>query len=544
MAPIPKPLVLVILDGWGYTSTKTPGNAISEAQTPNLDKLYAEYPHTLLDASGEAVGLPHGEAGNTETGHLNIGAGRVVLQDLPRINMSIADGSYFENDAFIKAVEHVHDNQSTFHILGLLGAGGVHSNLEHIFALLHLAKENNVKRLAFHVITDGRDSPPTSALTYIGQLNEKIKTTKIGKISSISGRYYAMDRDHRWERTEKSYRTLTSGDGKIASTPEQAVNQSYRSGKTDEFIEPTIIVGSHDEQPVLIRENDSVIFANFRIDRPRQLTKAFVLPNFEDSANRKPGFDPYAVKYYKKHEVDTETQTKPFSRGDRIKNLFFVTMTEYERGLPVSVAFPPQPIQTPLGQVLAKKSLKQLRIAETEKERFVTYYFNGLREDPFPGEDLIIIPSPKVSTYDQQPQMSAPEITEAVLERVGEGLYDVMIINFANPDMVAHTGNLKATIDACQVVDGSVGQIVEKTLTVNGALIITADHGNAEQLLNPDSGAIITEHSSNPVPLILVSKQYHKSTKLPQGVLADIAPTMLQMLKISKPKEMTGRSLI
>lgn len=543
MSIIPKPLLLVILDGWGHAPPGE-GNAVSQAYTPNMDRYFKGYPHTLLSASGEAVGLPHGEAGNTETGHLNIGAGRIVLQDLPRINMSIADGSFFKNTAFLNAIEHVKSNKSRLHLLGLIGAGGVHSNIEHFFALLHLAKEHRINDLVIHAFTDGRDSPPTSALTYIRQFQEKLKNYDSARIASVSGRYYALDRDQRWLRTKKVYLALTKGEAHKSSSPEEAVNNSYSRGITDEFIEPTLIINSQIKKPLLIEENDSVIFINFRIDRPRQLTKAFVLPNFEESSNTKHGFDPYTVKYLKKHQAVYDMRAHPFTRGKRIKNLFFVTMTEYERGLPVSVAYPPQPVDNPLGQVLSQHNLKQLRIAESEKERFVTYYLNGLREDPFAGEDLIIVPSPQVKTYDLEPQMSAPELTEAVIERISEGMYDIIFINYANPDMVAHTGNLQAAVDACQVVDGCLSQLVDKTLKTNGALIVTADHGNAESMLSPKTGEPLTEHSTNQVPFILIGKFFSKKLSLAEGVLADIAPTMLQILKIAKPKEMTGKSLI
>jgi 2,3-bisphosphoglycerate-independent phosphoglycerate mutase len=544
MSPVPKPIVLLILDGWGL-APPGPGNAINLANTPNIDRYWNSSPHTRLEASGEAVGLPHGEDGNTETGHINIGAGQIVYQDLPRINMAIADGSFFQNQALIAAMAHVATYQSTLHLMGLIGAGGVHSNIEHLYALLHLCSMHKLEKVALHLFTDGRDSPPTSALTYVSQVKEKITSSGIGSIASIMGRFYAMDRDQRWERTQKAYLTLTKAEGHMAKSAEQAVNDAYEAGKTDEFIEPTVITNEDGSPKALIQENDAVIFFNFRIDRPRQLTKAFVLPNFETAAEKKPAFDPYAVKYYRRHIAYPQLQSKPFSRGERIKNLFFATMTEYERNLPIAVAFPPQPITMPLGRVLSERSLRQLRIAETEKERFVTYYFNGLREDPFPGEDRIIIPSPKVATYDLYPQMSAPEITETIIERIATGIYHVIIVNYANPDMVAHTGNIKSTITACEVVDECVGKVAEQTMAVGGATLITGDHGNAEELLNPETGAIDTEHSTFPVPFIIIEKSSQgNATMLQSGVLADIAPTMLQLLKVPKPPQMTGHALI
>lgn len=544
MTPVPKPIVLLILDGWGL-APPSQGNAIALATTPNIDRYWNSYPHTRLEAAGEAVGLPHAEDGNTETGHLNIGAGHIVYQDLPRINMSIADGSFFENQAFAAAAAHVRNYGSTLHIMGLIGAGGVHSNIEHLYALLHFASLHKLEKLALHLFTDGRDSPPTSAQIYLSQVKAKIQYSGVGEIASIMGRFYAMDRDQRWERIEKAYFAITKGQGHLRKNPEEAIADAYGAGKTDEFIEPTVIINEDGSPKATVQENDALIFLNFRIDRPRQLTKAFVLPNFEAAAEKRPGFDPYAIKYFRRHAAYPQLQSKPFTRGERIKNLFFVTMTEYERGLPVSIAFPPQTITLPFGRVIAERNLRQLRVAETEKERFVTYYFNGLREDPFPGEDRIIIPSAKVATYDQFPQMSAPEITETVNERIATGIYHVIIVNIANPDMVAHTGNLRATMTACQVTDSCVAEIAQKAMSVGGATIVTADHGNAEELFNPETGEVDTEHSTFPVPFIYIERsQTGKAAMLPTGVLADIAPTMLQLLRIPKPPEMTGRSLL
>lgn len=544
MNTIPKPLVLTILDGWGL-APPGPGNAVELANTPNLDKFWNSYPHTKLESSGESVGLPHGEDGNTETGHLNIGAGQIVYQDLPRINMSIADGSFFENQAFMSAAGHVHSYNSTLHILGLIGAGGVHSNIEHLFALLHFSRLQKITDVAIHLFTDGRDSPPTSSMTYISQLRQKMQTSVVGKIASVMGRFYAMDRDNRWERTEKAYMALTKGEAHKNHSVEDAIKDAYLAGKTDEFIEPTIIVDDNGQPKGLIKENDAVIFFNFRIDRPRQLTKAFVIPNFKEEAEKSSSFDPYAIKYFRRHVASPTLQSKPFERGEQIKNLFFATMTEYEKDLPVSIAFPPQVVEMPIGRILAEKNLRQLRLAETEKERFVTYYFNGLREKPFPGEDRIIIPSQKVTTYDLAPQMSAYEITQTIQERVSTGIYNVIVVNYANPDMVAHSGNLQATINACEVVDECIKRVANTVLSVGGALIISSDHGNAEELLNPESGEIDTEHSTFPVPFILISNEHKgKATMLQTGVLADIAPTMLKLLMIQKPQMMTGRALI
>ncbi len=536
-----KPLVLIIMDGWGI-APPGPGNAISQAKLNFLPRFWADYPHGKLAASGEAVGLPKGEDGNTETGHLNLGAGRVVYQDLPRINMAIADGSFFQNEAFLSAISHAEGHMSNLHILGLIGSGGVHSNMEHLFALLWFCKNSAFNRVFLHLITDGRDSPPKSALIYIRQVEDEINRVGVGTIASISGRYYAMDRDQRWERTEKAYVALTEGKGLFANSPTEAVKKAYDAGKTDEFIEPTLIVRG--TGPIaLIKHNDSVIFFNYRIDRPRQLTKAFVLPDFSQTA-RISGYDPYAIKYYKKHTVIAETH-EPFKRNLFLENQQFVTMTEYEKKLPVQVAFPEQVVVNPLGNVIADAGLRQLRVSETEKERFVTYYFNGQRDDAFPNEDRLIVPSAKVSTYDLKPEMSAYEITEQVLQRLQQKVYDFIIINFANPDMVAHTGNLTAATRACEVTDECVGKLVNQILNMEGACIITSDHGNVEEMVDPVSGGIDTEHSTYPVPVFCISKDMQgKSAELPSGMLADIGPTVLSMMGIAIPTTMNGRNLL
>lgn len=534
---------LIILDGWGIAKAG-PGNAISLTKTPNFNKFWSLYPHAQLAASGEAVGLPRGEDGNTETGHLNLGAGRIVYQDLPKINLSIADGSFFKNKTFLEAINHVKKNRSKLHLLGLIGSGGVHSNIEHLFALLHLCKEQNLNSNVFlHLITDGRDSPPTSALEYLTNVTTEIQRLKIGKIASIMGRYYAMDRDRRWDRTEKAYLALTQGVGNTANTPEEAIKNAYSQKQTDEFIFPTIIVENN--KPVsLISPNDSVIFFNFRIDRPRQLTKAFVLDNFEKDA-AKVSFDPYTIKYYKRHFLENGIAYPVFKRGEKIKNLFFVTMTEYEANLPVSVAFPPQMIDMPLGRIISEKGLKQLHVSETEKERFVTFYFNGFREKPFPGEDRLIIPSPHVPTYDLKPEMSAYEMTEALIKKITETNYSFFVINFANPDMVGHTGVIPAAIKAIEATDQCIGRIVNTTLALEGSCIITADHGNVEEMINMQTGEVDTEHSTNPVPAIIISNKLQgKTQELKSGILADIAPTILSLMDIPKPANMTGRDLL
>lgn len=540
-----KPVVLIVLDGWGIAP---PGraNAISLAKLPNYSHLWYSYPHAVLAASGEAVGLPRGERGNTETGHLNLGAGRIVYQDLPRINLSIADGSFFKNPAFIKAIDFAKKNNGKLHLLGLVGSGGVHSNIEHLFALLHICKEQQFSSVFLHLITDGRDSPPTSARIYIDQIKRELETIGLGQIASIMGRYYGMDRDMRWERTEKAYRALTQGQGERSVSPEEAITTSYARSITDEFIEPTLIVNADNVPKTLIGSNDAVIFFNFRIDRTRQLTKAFVLADFTREAARSAGFDPYAIEYYKSHVAYHIAMTEPFQRGSKMDNLFFVTMTEYERGLPVDVvAFPPEAITMPLGRILSNHEFHQLRTTETEKERFVTYYFNGQREEAFALEDRIIIPSPKVPTYDLKPEMSSYELTNAIVDQLKRRLYQFVLINFPNADMVGHTGVLGAAVIACETIDNSLGRIVPEILSQDGYCIITADHGNVEEMIDPTTGGINTEHSTYPVPFIIIGKEFEGQAKeLASGILADVAPTVLSLFGIEKPSTMTGRNLL
>jgi len=533
-----KPVVLIILDGWGLAPA-SPGNAISQAKIPNFRKYWAVYPKTQLQASGEAAGLPKGERGNSEAGHLNLGAGSIVFQDLPRINMAIADGTFFQKKAFLRAVEHVRKNQSRLHLLGLIGAGGVHSSVEHLLALIRFAKSKNINDVYLHLFTDGRDSPPTSAINYILKVEEELKNLGIGKIATLIGRYYAMDRDNRWERTQKAYDLLVLGKGEPATNPVEAIKKSYAAGKTDEFIEPIVL----DSQGI-IKDNDAVIFFNFRIDRPRQLTKAFVLPNFETLEIKKVSFDPYAERYgLKIYEVPKGTTT--FKREKILKNLLFVTMTEYEKNLPTPVAFPPEAVKMPLARVLSEQGLRQLHIAESEKYPHVTVFFDGGRETPFVGEDWVEIPSPKVATYDLKPEMAAFELTDQVLKRLKGNMYDFVLVNFANPDMVGHTGVISAGIKACEAVDACLGKIVETVLNLNGACIVTADHGNVEEMINLTTGEIDTEHSTNPVPFIVVHKKYnHGGRVLPRGILGDVAPTILGILGIEKPQLMMGKNLL
>lgn len=535
-------VVLIVLDGWGV-APPGPGNAVTQANLPNFTSYWSSFPHTRLVASGEAVGLPHDEKGNSETGHLNLGAGRVVYQDLPRISMSIADGSFFNIPAFLNASEHVRQGNSNLHLIGLIGQGGVHSNMEHLFALLRFAKEEGLKNVFLHLFTDGRDSPPTSALTFVNQVEAVASEIGIGEIATLMGRYYGMDRDNRWERTEIAYRALVEGKGDKTQNAGVAVKKSYDAGLTDEFVKPVIVVDRQQDILPRISQGDSVIFFNFRIDRPRQLTKAFVTQDLQSLVGQKAAFDPYTELYYKKTYLPRPIE-KVFDRGPKIPDLFFVTMTEYEKGLPVEVAFPPVVVSLPLGRVLAERNLRQLRLTETEKERFVTYYFNGQRERPFVGEDWIIIPSPKVPTYDLKPEMSSYEITDVLVRKVKEETYDFILVNYACPDMVGHTGVLEAGIKACEAIDGCLRKAITTIRNLGFTAIITADHGNIEEMINLKTGQVDTEHSSHPVPFIVVNNEFlGKPANLPSGILADVAPTVLSLMGIN-PYQFSGRSLL
>jgi 2,3-bisphosphoglycerate-independent phosphoglycerate mutase len=537
----PKPVVLLILDGWGIGPDNA-GNAILRAQTPNIHKFWSAFPHTQLTASGEAVGLPHGEDGNTETGHLNIGAGSIVYQDLPRINMSMADGSFNTTPAFQHAFAHVRKNQSTLHLMGLIGSGGVHSNIEHLYALLNLCMKEGISNVYIHGFTDGRDSPPTAGITYIQQIQDFCTGIGVGKIATLMGRYYGMDRDKKWERIERAYNALTLANENCVTDPIPAIQAQYDKGITDEFLDP-MSVCDPDGRKRVINDNDAVIFFNYRIDRPRELTRSFVLPNFEHDGFAD-SFDPYSIKYEKSH-LKQAAGGQVFTRQKIIKNLYFVTMTKYEDNLPVDIAFPPQIVKNPLGKIFSDRGLQQLRMAESEKERFVTFYMNGQREVIYPGEDRIILPSKGVKSYDQSPEMSAREITAYMLQQIQLKKYDVIICNFANADMVAHTGNLEATIKACEVLDECVGKIVNEVTNMGGVTFITADHGNAEELINNSNGEVDTEHSIFPVPFMIIGKQFlNQPTMLRSGILADVAPTILSVMHIPKPESMTGRALI
>lgn len=533
-------VLLIILDGWG-NGPDYPGNARKLAKTPTMDMLEHSFPYTELLASGEAVGLPKGEDGNTETGHLNIGAGRIVYQDLPRINMAIKSGNFEQNKALLEAVAHVKKHNSRLHLLGLIGQGGVHSSNDHLYALMKFAKNQNLSQVYLHLITDGRDSPPTSSPQYLEEVNTQINTIGIGQICTIMGRYYAMDRDHRWERIQMAYEALVTTAGESTTDLMQTLLSRHVQKETDEFIKPIIV----DNTP-RITDNDAVIFFNYRIDRPRELTRALAITT-NNFATRQESFDPYTIKYQPSHLKHNPTAISTgFKRIKVINNLKFVTMTEYEKDNNAIPAFPPEFVEMPLSRVMALAGRRQLKLAESEKERFVTYYFNGQRELPFPGEDINITPSPKVATYDLMPEMSGAEQTKKLISALTSNLYDLIVINYANPDMVAHTGDLPASIKACEYVDGWMRQVYDRVMqNEEWTVLITADHGNVEELINLETNQKDTEHSSFPVPLYIYGRRFlGNHTRLPRGILGDIAPTILSILGISQPSGMAGRSLL
>jgi 2,3-bisphosphoglycerate-independent phosphoglycerate mutase len=535
--------VLIILDGWGI-GPDYPGNAIKLAHTPTMDMLSITFPHAELVASGESVGLPAKEDGNTETGHLNIGAGRIVYQDLPRINMSISSGSFYQNKAFLKAIENAKTKNTNLHLLGLIGQGGVHSSNEHLYGLMRLCKQAGLTKVYLHLITDGRDSGPTSSPMYIEQVQSQIKEIGIGQIATVFGRYYAMDRDHRWERIKVAYDALITGVGEKSPNLLATIVAKHAAKQNDEFITPIFPEYSGATCP-RISSGDSVIFFNYRIDRPRELTRALTMSD-SDFVHHVESFDPFSVKYNKTHLVETPAPVNIFERPNRPTDLVFVTMTEYEKNLPVEIAFPPEFVEMPLSRVVALAGRRQLKLAESEKERFVTYYFNGQRELAFPGEDVKITPSPKVATYDLQPEMSGVEQTEKLLAAITSDLYDLIVINYPNPDMVAHTGNLESSVKACTFVDTCVRRIYDKIMQKDDTtMFITADHGNVEELISLDNGGVDTEHSSFPVPLLIVGRRFlNQGRSLGRGILADVAPTILKILGINKPSSMSGRSLL
>lgn len=505
---------LIILDGFGL-NPRNEGNAIYEAHTPNLDRLWNAYPHVSIQGSGLDVGLPEGQMGNSEVGHLNIGAGRIVYQDYTRVSKAIEDESFFENRALLGAIGNVKEKNSKLHLMGLVSDGGVHSHIKHLYALVELAKKSGLSDVYIHCFMDGRDVPPASGKDYIEKLEAKLEELEFGRIATVSGRYYAMDRDKRWDRTKLAYDALVEGVGVEADSAVQAMEQSYADDVYDEFVMPTVIKNSG--KPIsTIDENDSIIFFNFRPDRARQLTSSFIEPGFN-------GFD-------------RERGHFP---------VYFVSMTQYDETFKdIHVAYEPEHLTNTFGEYISSLGLKQLRIAETEKYAHVTFFFNGGVEHPNEGEDRVLIPSPKVATYDLKPEMSAYEVTDEVIERIESGEYDVIVLNYANCDMVGHTGDMDAAINAVEAVDECAGRTVEAILRAGGRVLITADHGNAEQMLDYETGEPHTAHTSNPVPFILVDENLKDMELREEGRLADIVPTILDLMDIKKPDEMTGKSLL
>ena len=502
-----RPTMLMILDGYGLNK-ETTGNALAAADKPHLDEIFVKYPSTSLKACGLDVGLPEGQMGNSEVGHLNIGAGRIVYQDLTMITKAIEDGSFFENKAFLKAVDHVKKNGSTLHLLGLLSDGGVHSHINHLLALVDLAKKHDIEKLCVHCFLDGRDVPPRCAQKYIDILTGHFEKAGIGTLGVISGRYYAMDRDKRWDRVEKAYDAMTIGKGMHAASGKEAIDAAYERDENDEFVLPTVIDGA-----LPVDDGDAMIMFNFRPDRAREITRTFVDSDFD-------GFD----------------------RKKKVSDICYICMTQYDAEMPdVTLAFPPETLHNTLGEYIASLGLTQLRIAETEKYAHVTFFFNGGVEAPNRNEDRILIPSPKVATYDMQPEMSAYEVTDKVLEAIDTDKYDLIILNFANADMVGHTGVMKAAVEAIETLDKCVPKIADAILAKDGQILLTADHGNADVMLDKD-GNVVTAHSLNDVPLVHIAN--HPSQLRDGGRLSDIAPTILKLMNLDIPEEMTGKPLV
>ena len=517
VTPAKRPCVLILRDGWGYNpdASEDKYNAIKQANTPVDDMLMAEYPNCLIHTYGEYVGLPDGTMGNSEVGHQNIGAGRIVPQESVRLTHAIRDGSFFENEEFLKLIEFVKERNGKVHFMGLCSDIGVHSLLGHLYGLLELAKRNNLTEVFIHAFTDGRDSPPDSGLGYIADVEKKAQEIGVGRIASVMGRFYAMDRDSRWDRVQRAYECLRIGKGLKAASAEEAVKSSYEREVTDEFIEPTCIVNEDNEPIATIDDGDGVVFFNFRGDRPRELARAFVEPDFQE-----------------------------FTRTAK-PDVYFVCMTEYDATLPAPVAFPKPPkMKNILAAYWSSLGLKQFRCAETEKYAHVTFFFNDYTEKPFKGEDRQIVPSPRVRTYDLKPEMSAYDVANVVLKRLDSDKYDVIVVNFANPDMVGHTGDLSAAVKAAEAVDECVGKVLDKVKEMGGAAIITADHGNFEKMIDGTPDSPHTAHTVGDVPLVVFDERYKGRTLRGGGTLADIGPTLLEMMGLSQPEEMTGRSLL
>lgn len=512
-----RPVVLIIMDGWGVAPPSA-GNCVESAAKPNFDKLAKEYFCATLGASGEAVGLPWCEIGNSEVGHQNLGAGKIVTQDLPRITNSIKDGSFYKNKEFLAAIEHAKKNRSKLHLFGVLGPGGVHAHEQHLYALLEVAKAGGLSEVLIHLFLDGRDTPPRSAEGFLEVCKQEIKRIGIGTIVSLVGRHFAMDRDHHWDRIEKAYKLLTEGKGASAVNFTEAIQRSYERQIFDQYIEPIVLEGKTNGSFAAIQDNDAVIFYNFRPDRAIQLSQALTSPDF-----------------------------KGFSRR-LLKNLYFVGLTQYDSGLPIKVAFPPVLVQYPIARIISEANLKQLHMAETEKFAHVTVFFNGGREEPFPGEDRILVQSPYAERYDERPEMAASEVAEKALREISKGKYSFVVINFANPDMVGHTGNLPAIREAVSTVDKCLGRLVPEIVSLGGAAVITADHGNAESKIDLETGELTTDHTINPVPLIIAARDFINegseivAGKKPTGVLGDVAPTLIDLMGLKRPPQMDGVS--
>lgn len=528
-AVVRPPVVLLVLDGWGVAS-KSPGNAITQASTPNMTKLMAQYPTVTLHASGEQVGLPWSEMGNSEVGHLNIGSGRILYQNLPRIDRDMSSGDFLKNPALLEAVQTAKKRNTKVHLLGLASKGGIHSSIEHLYGLLELCKQEGVVENVFiHAILDGRDTAKNAALQTIAELETRCSDIGVGRIATLMGRFWAMDRDNRWERIEAAYNAIRHGvSDATVDSPLQAIEDSYRAQIFDEEFVPTVVVDAAGKSLTTVDDGDVIIYFNFRSDRARELTKAFVLPGF----------------------------TK-FERGPDFNQLVFVTMTEYEKNIPVRVAYTPENVEYPIARVVADAGMKQLHVAETEKYAHVTFFFNGGAEEPFPGEDRGLLPSPRVKSYDLAPEMSAQAVADKIIQGLTTQEYGFIVANFANADMVGHTGNLQATVTAVETIDRCIGQIFDAITAIDGTLVITADHGNAESMIDGKTGQVNKEHTKNPVPCILVSSVLQQQRSLwppitdgdasrlqPVGVLSDVGPTVLTLLGLAVPPTMSGRSLI
>lgn len=501
------------MDGWGIREKKE-YNAVAQANTPNIDILTKSYPSTLIGASGESVGLPEGQMGNSEVGHLNLGAGRIVYQDYSRINKSIKEKTFYQNPEMLRFFDKVKKTNGVVHMLGLLSDGGVHSHIEHIYASIRSAKNNGIEKLFFHAFLDGRDTPPTSGVEYMEELTAFLKREAYGRVATLGGRFWGMDRDNRWDRVKKAYDALTSGDGRTATDPVSAIRNAYQSGETDEFITPTVI--TEGGVPVGdIRDGDGVFFINFRADRAREITRSLTFSDFDE-----------------------------FKR-EKVLNLSgYLTMTEYDESFKLPVMFPPLVLERILGELISAAGFEQLRIAETEKYAHVTFFFSGGVEKVLPKENRVLIPSPKeVPTYDKKPEMSAEEVTQAVISRIRGKRYSLIVLNFANPDMVGHTGVMEAAVKAVEVVDSSVGRVIKEAKSAGYSILITADHGNAEEMWDYENNEPHTAHTTNPVPLIIVDDDY-KGRTIREGILADVAPTILEIMGHKKPSEMTGRSVL